>query len=971
RLAIEVGPGLLEGITEGIEGINNLIDAFHRLDPDTQKRLVDVALALGGVVLAAKALAVAWAFLEGPGKVVIGALKGIAAAAGLISGPVLAVIAAIGAVGVAGVKFYQFQQQFSEGAKASQASIKELGDELNLLAQREGLDPEIVRDTEADFNRLNEAVLRQRDLIESLGRDMTLRTVNDAEFEERIAAIRAVTPEITALGNAYRGAVEEQQRLAEGTPAATAALDQHAQAAKNAALTLEEFQANQRDLREAAVQGAEDLIREEGRRDKALEKLRADHNKAIGRLNQERVDVEAENQDRLDQLAERNRLRDERAAEDRGVADARDEREWQEQQAADLEAYQEQRADLISTFQKQQIKDEEEYQRELSRAQRAGQLDQYRTQVDFLEDLYDRTRGRRNKAGLESGVAALRAAQQEAAVLAQTDPVAAAALFSERLRQAEEAQLVERENRQLRRDAKRGGGLTSGDVEAEIATLAEVRTTANQLAIDAILTGAKERREDRERIKGEQADAHREQLAELDSSFNERRQEEAEQRRQLLADRDADRRLDAQRRAEDDAAALADLVQSNKERLAAVDEQITAENTKYDDAHKQVLSDFETFKAELLGKIEDAKKALLMTPTEQERAALLDAAKVLGAAFGDAYVAEIVARIEAATPEALVPRVRGNTPGSLSDRVRDGSTPAIDPTQRAGAQRGGSVVAGDPVLSPRAIDQVVLGGVQTDSFNAIRNGNLHAGIDLRVPEGTPVKSLSDGYVTVVGQHPEWGRYMVVAAPDGSQWYYGHLSKVIAGQEQGVKRGQLIARSGSTGRVTGPHLHLQLRRGGHAIDPSSVLEQLAGPSLQAQGSAGLAGGDYRTQAALQGGAQLAYNPTQQAILQGGRPSPLDQIGTRNELEMRRILGASEGTPYALGPLDRPSLLDQPVNTSTVYSPEIHVHIDARGATDVDLGKIRAEGYRGAKMALDEYEADRRTAVAQFKTRGTRR
>ncbi|HSH77298.1 MAG TPA: hypothetical protein VLA19_02060 [Herpetosiphonaceae bacterium] len=56
---------------------------------------------------------------------------------------------------------------------------------------------------------------------------------------------------------------------------------------------------------------------------------------------------------------------------------------------------------------------------------------------------------------------------------------------------------------------------------------------------------------------------------------------------------------------------------------------------------------------------------------------------------------------------------------------------------------------------------------------------------------------------------------------------------------------------------------------------------------------------------------------------------------------------------------------------LYSPEIHVHIDARGATDIDLGKIRAEGYRGAKMALDEYEADRRVAVAQFRTRGTRR
>lgn len=98
--------------------------------------------------------------------------------------------------------------------------------------------------------------------------------------------------------------------------------------------------------------------------------------------------------------------------------------------------------------------------------------------------------------------------------------------------------------------------------------------------------------------------------------------------------------------------------------------------------------------------------------------------------------------------------------------------------------------------------------------------------------------------------------------------------------------------------------------------------------------------------------------------------LDQMRPQSDLEMQRIRAISEGTPSMLSPLDRPSLLDRPVNTTAVYSPEIHVHIDARGATDVDLGKIRAEGYRGAKMALDEYEADRRTAVSQFKTRSTR-
>ena len=105
-------------------------------------------------------------------------------------------------------------------------------------------------------------------------------------------------------------------------------------------------------------------------------------------------------------------------------------------------------------------------------------------------------------------------------------------------------------------------------------------------------------------------------------------------------------------------------------------------------------------------------------------------------------------------------------------------------------------------------------------------GVYHPGVDIEAQNGTPVKAAGDGVVS----HAEWaggyGRLIVVDHGGGLQTYYAHLSRVdvLAGQE--IRRGQLLGASGSTGRVTGPHLHYEVRNNGTPVNPYVFLARSA-------------------------------------------------------------------------------------------------------------------------------------------------
>ena len=98
----------------------------------------------------------------------------------------------------------------------------------------------------------------------------------------------------------------------------------------------------------------------------------------------------------------------------------------------------------------------------------------------------------------------------------------------------------------------------------------------------------------------------------------------------------------------------------------------------------------------------------------------------------------------------------------------------------------------------------------------------HQGLDLGFPTGTPVYACESGTVTTANFNGGYGNCIVIDHGNGLQTLYGHLSEIGVTINQKVIRGQSIGRVGSTGNSTGPHLHLEVRVNGRAVDPLGVL-----------------------------------------------------------------------------------------------------------------------------------------------------
>ncbi|WP_256384926.1 peptidoglycan DD-metalloendopeptidase family protein [Photobacterium toruni] len=102
----------------------------------------------------------------------------------------------------------------------------------------------------------------------------------------------------------------------------------------------------------------------------------------------------------------------------------------------------------------------------------------------------------------------------------------------------------------------------------------------------------------------------------------------------------------------------------------------------------------------------------------------------------------------------------------------------------------------------------------------------HNGVDFAAPTGTPVLTTGDGVVTRVINHPYAGRYVVIKHSANYSTRYLHNSRILVKVGQRVKRGQEIALSGRTGRVTGPHIHYELLVRGKPVNPLTANIPLA-------------------------------------------------------------------------------------------------------------------------------------------------
>ncbi len=111
-------------------------------------------------------------------------------------------------------------------------------------------------------------------------------------------------------------------------------------------------------------------------------------------------------------------------------------------------------------------------------------------------------------------------------------------------------------------------------------------------------------------------------------------------------------------------------------------------------------------------------------------------------------------------------------------------------------------------------------GGRNDPFSG--EGAFHTGIDLAVPVGTPVRVTADGVIATAGWSGDYGRLVVVDHGNGLQTYYAHLSQALVVPGQEVRRGEVIALSGGSGRATGPHIHYEVRLGGTPVNPYKYL-----------------------------------------------------------------------------------------------------------------------------------------------------
>ena len=177
-------------------------------------------------------------------------------------------------------------------------------------------------------------------------------------------------------------------------------------------------------------------------------------------------------------------------------------------------------------------------------------------------------------------------------------------------------------------------------------------------------------------------------------------------------------------------------------------------------------------------------------------------------------------RTASAAPPPAAPQGEG-TVGSLATADSPHSarlaTPVATPGQESpvkAAEAAGSL----PSFRWPVRGRIIAG------FGPKPSGLQNDGINLAVPEGTPVKAAEDGVVAYAGNELKgYGNLVLLRHSDGFVTAYANASEILVKKGDTVKRGQVIAKSGQTGNVTSPQLHFEIRKGATPVDPAQYLK----------------------------------------------------------------------------------------------------------------------------------------------------
>lgn len=168
-------------------------------------------------------------------------------------------------------------------------------------------------------------------------------------------------------------------------------------------------------------------------------------------------------------------------------------------------------------------------------------------------------------------------------------------------------------------------------------------------------------------------------------------------------------------------------------------------------------------------------------------------------------------------------------PNSEAPLPEDPNAPSIDDYQAGAAGRAGqgaarlqlAEAAALPPLTPAdGVTDQVTSGFGRRVHPVTGDLRFHSGVDLRAAEGAPIRAAAGGVVRDAGRRGGYGKTVEIDHGDGTSTVYAHASKLLVEKGQRVEAGQPLGLVGQTGQATGPHLHFELRRHDHPVNPAS-------------------------------------------------------------------------------------------------------------------------------------------------------
>ncbi|WCN80780.1 M23 family metallopeptidase [Micromonospora sp. LH3U1] len=233
-------------------------------------------------------------------------------------------------------------------------------------------------------------------------------------------------------------------------------------------------------------------------------------------------------------------------------------------------------------------------------------------------------------------------------------------------------------------------------------------------------------------------------------------------------------------------------------------------------------------------------------PTEQpqrggrrNRLIVLGAAALVALGLGGVAVATTGSDHPAPAAVSLDAQSRAEAASRADRSARESSTPvapAASPTPSPSAASASptptktATAKAKPKPKPKKTTKPTpawvdpMPGAAVTSCYGQRWGTLHAGIDLALPSGTPIRAAAAGTVTQAGDASDgYGNSVFIDHGNGYLTHYAHQSRIAVTVGQAVKAGQVIGYEGATGDATGPHLHFEVHQGmWNQIDPAPFM-----------------------------------------------------------------------------------------------------------------------------------------------------